>query len=1150
MFSTMKKKKIPKLLLTTIVKTDGLGDLSHFFDIDNYFATSDEVGEHDCERVVVCYKKNKEITIKRMKENGYQIIEFDENGHSLTEIDPNKKQVHLIVLDYVGDNTKINPFFEQHKELTAGLNYAISVSTNLFESEFITVNDFNKYFTPKNQPTYICCTEHYGKIGYYDKQFAYIDSKPVTNGLEKVIPWGMGFCAEEYGIKIEPRSDVNIEAALQTLHDEKLKVFLEKLKISSEKTIIIPCYFKSPQSARIFVKSILKSSLLKDKQVLFCFSGLPREQADIILEDCEIVTEKNISNDFTSNKPMALCNYPLDDNDYSIVQQLAGKAGCVGACSGDISFEKMVSLMLLPFYEIPFWKIGFIRSLMRVLHNLNKDNKYQSLIDFVQLQYDLYNHERIQNIGLPDWRISSSEESAVIDQLAKAFNEETLALWREFVLYLFENENYYDSLPLLLKQHAKKLHCAYQEDPEENVEDVAMEESMEEERPESHIGKSEISSEKVVEVRNVGKEEMEQDDKKPQIKARQTDEQELINFSKAIHKLKNDPTLQMVRKGHFIVIAVNNSTGPFYVIDDTKLKGKGCFGSAYLTYLVDENDNINIKESEENLYVTKIISKGEFDAIAFESKCFNKKSGPSEPPIRNYDNLLIVSKYFPGFDLSSDETSPEVKALSFTDTANLLAQLAMAINLIHHHTASTGTGIFHGDIKGENIRVNIVESGNGFHRIDVTLLDYGFSVKIQGSAITEEGIRKLQGTPVYLAPELHFVMGGIKSDIRSLVPVVLRLLRAIHPFEYKHSATNQLDYLYAKYDFSGIFTDMFKTPLFFFNGKCMDEQLKRLIIKFIEKMQHDDYGERPDSDEFLQFFLALSNFCKTYQSLSANFTRAPTLPECSQLNPFLAKLTILSEGLWYHAIEPKTIANSQPDTFIKTFADYDFEALDTVARLIEPEMKKAKNAIGLDLNAMQQVEKAPPAAQENTKLTDIAFSKINSEIENYLGKSARFRNKQLLFYKQTLAEIFIANIEKNKSPLAIKNNLRTLQDLNYIFEELSDEKNQGIFPEQMDKETVKLLTTQLFNLIVAKGRDISAMDIFKAFHDQKDLIHLPFHFAIFHKLAEIAVRNSKEGYGKFYRPLFSSRLGTIVIKIKDIIDKEDSFERQINQAAM
>lgn len=149
MFSTMKKKKIPKLLLTTIVKTDGLGDLSHFFDIDNYFATSDEVGEHDCERVVVCYKKNKEITIKRMKENGYQIIEFDENGHSLTEIDPNKKQVHLIVLDYVGDNTKINPFFEQHKELTAGLNYAISVSTNLFESEFITVNDFNKYFTQK-----------------------------------------------------------------------------------------------------------------------------------------------------------------------------------------------------------------------------------------------------------------------------------------------------------------------------------------------------------------------------------------------------------------------------------------------------------------------------------------------------------------------------------------------------------------------------------------------------------------------------------------------------------------------------------------------------------------------------------------------------------------------------------------------------------------------------------------------------------------------------------------------------------------------------------------------------------------------------------------------------------------------------------------
>lgn len=882
MFSTMKKKKIPKLLLTTIVKTDGLGDLSHFFDIDNYFATSDEVGEHDCERVVVCYKKNKEITIKRMKENGYQIIEFDENGHSLTEIDPNKKQVHLIVLDYVGDNTKINPFFEQHKELIAGLNYAISVSTNLFESEFITVNDFNKYFTPKNEPTYICCTEHAGKIGWV---------QPVTNGFEKVVPWGMGFCAEEHALKIEPRSDV------------------------------------------------------------------------------------------------------------------------------------------------------------------------------------------------------------------------------------------------------------------EKVEDVALGESIEEELLVSDIGKSEISSDEVVEVRKVGKEEMEQDDNKLPIKARKTDEQ-LINFSNAIRALKDDLNLQMVRIDHFIVIAVNNSTGPFYVIDDTKLIGKGCFGSAYLTYLVDENDNINIKESEENLYVTKIISKGEFDAIAFESKCFNKKSGPSEPPIGNYDNLLIVSKYFPGFDLSSDETSPEVKALSFTDTANLLAQLAMAINLIHHHTASTGTGLFHGDIKGENIRVNIVESGNGFYRIDATLLDYGFSVKIQGSAITEEGIRKLQGTPVYLAPELHFAMGGIKSDIRSLVPVVLRLLRAIHPFEYKHSATNQLDYLYAKYDFSGIFTDMFKTPLFFFNGKCMDEQLKRLIIKFIEKMQHDDYGERPDSDELLQFFLALSNFCKTYQSLSANFTKAPTLAECSQLNPFLAKLTILSEGLWYHAIEPKTIANSQPDTFIKTFADYDFEALDTVARLIEPEKKEVKNAIGLDLNAMQQAEKAPYAAQENTKLTDIAFSKINSEIENYLGKSARFRNKQLLFYKQTLAEIFIANIEKNKSPLAIKNNLRTLQDLNYIFEELSDEKNQGIFPEQMDKETIKSLTTQLFNLIVAKGRDISAMDIFNAFHDQKDLIHLPFHFAIFHKLAEIAVRNSKEGYGKFYRPLFSSRLGTIVIKIKDIIDKEDSFEKQINQAAM
>jgi serine/threonine-protein kinase len=130
----------------------------------------------------------------------------------------------------------------------------------------------------------------------------------------------------------------------------------------------------------------------------------------------------------------------------------------------------------------------------------------------------------------------------------------------------------------------------------------------------------------------------------------------------------------------------------------------------------------------------------------------------------------IILEYFPSRSLR--ELMEDVGTLPVNDVLSIARQMMMALDYAHKRK------LLHRDIKPGNILVD--ETGR------VKVVDFGLAKRLVDSAFTSHTTTGMQGTPLFMAPEL--INGGratFRSDIYSCGATVYRALTGRHPVEAK-----------------------------------------------------------------------------------------------------------------------------------------------------------------------------------------------------------------------------------------------------------------------------------------------------------------------------------------------------------------------------
>ena len=329
----------------------------------------------------------------------------------------------------------------------------------------------------------------------------------------------------------------------------------------------------------------------------------------------------------------------------------------------------------------------------------------------------------------------------------------------------------------------------------------------------------------------------------------------------------------------------------FYCFD-TKIIGEGSFGQVYKAYrVIEHTGDIDFK-------VPYVVKK-----IACTSQC-TKADIMTEVAIlaQQYktdvvqhiktptsDDYFVITEYVPGKSLFCDSTNrihEGVATLSLVERLELIVQLIIQVNGFHHHRAMRNA-FAHFDIRGDNLLLDISDTSLGKKAVRLSLIDFGTAVFFNSDnpAVLHEGKRGGMFScfpPEYLpfqgeASKYHI---GLKQDSYSLTPFVAILLGSKKPFRLKDDISGDdfwtlrqkpnkteaekrlfseklKDHIQATYDIHDVLDNaVYPYPY--------PQEIKQLMIDFLNCMQSSDYNTRPDSDELLVFFMTMLNFFKAY----------------------------------------------------------------------------------------------------------------------------------------------------------------------------------------------------------------------------------------------------------------------------------------------
>lgn len=397
-----------------------------------------------------------------------------------------------------------------------------------------------------------------------------------------------------------------------------------------------------------------------------------------------------------------------------------------------------------------------------------------------------------------------------------------------------------------------------------------------------------------------------------------------MNLKPEISQLQTNLSINTLNYKDYAVVRCGSprSGFNFYYIDKQEIVGEGSFGMVYKAYFVDP---VTGKRKKDKPFVAKVVlDKKKFDKR--EGEILKRYYPLTENPVFFGNQVILVAPFFAGSDLIYDNNlAPDIAALPFEDRANILLQLALSFNVLHHNKPS-GPAVVHSDIKGENIRIFIDPKT---HRINIYPVDFGLSTTL--SHETKFALSK-GGTLFFLAPEGRQGFAGTKTDVYALAGVFCFILGVKDPLVDKKNAYEKgQNYANVKYNYRELLRGK-AAP------KGYPSSLAQLMQAFLDRMQALDHEARAESDEVLHFTVALYNLC---QIIKFDKTK-------KDINIEYAKLALLSLGVWNSKIgirEIKTWDATQNKEVVvqsdapKTFAHFDYQNdpdfCDVIVKLFE-----------------------------------------------------------------------------------------------------------------------------------------------------------------------------------------------------------------------
>ncbi|KTC76827.1 protein kinase domain-containing protein [Legionella brunensis] len=329
------------------------------------------------------------------------------------------------------------------------------------------------------------------------------------------------------------------------------------------------------------------------------------------------------------------------------------------------------------------------------------------------------------------------------------------------------------------------------------------------------------------------------------------------------------------QRGTLFPVKKDNGETLYYFSDFSEDLGSGGAGDVYKGYLC----HIKVPKS---VSIPTAINKDELiidEHAPVAIKLYKNGQTPSSHRqlngsvlVHKDGRVILIREFIDGFQIQPDiEDNPQIKELTFFQAVDIAWQLVISLNELHYNNTK-GRSIVHGDVKGSNVIIRIVNLVKLAHqandapqlKIDVFYLDDDFSKPILRSRQTS------QGTPEHLALEVLDGLYSEESDFYALGPLLFSLFGAKNPFkeifEFRksHPTMKPEDlvrhYIEIGFCAEGLFEHFASKP---------DDLILNLVKNFLKQIVAKDKHQRPSPDAILEFFTALRQWCLACQDKEA-----------------------------------------------------------------------------------------------------------------------------------------------------------------------------------------------------------------------------------------------------------------------------------------
>jgi len=224
----------------------------------------------------------------------------------------------------------------------------------------------------------------------------------------------------------------------------------------------------------------------------------------------------------------------------------------------------------------------------------------------------------------------------------------------------------------------------------------------------------------------------------------------------------------------------------------------------------------------------------------------------------------FCQEYLPGEEIAQRraEQSTAFQELNFIKRSEMALSLALSFHRFSVNNRETGSPIYHHDLKGENVKVDIEEGWP----IDLHIFDFGLSES------TDVDEPEICGTPGYASPEAARADYHPNSDVYSIGVILLSIFGALAPLknsnEFFHDKVLDIDEeiegrCKIQCNFKGLLKGRAAIPPVL-NQTQPDRPIDTLVRSFIQRMLRKRPEERPSPDQCLHFFTALNLLCQQF----------------------------------------------------------------------------------------------------------------------------------------------------------------------------------------------------------------------------------------------------------------------------------------------